>query len=75
MKRFDEAMEVNLLTSHRRVPPYGMAGGEPGATGINRVLRTDGTVEELGGVDQTTVGPGDRIELQTPGGGGWGTPG
>ena len=72
--RFDEAMEVNLLTSHRRVPPYGMAGGEPGAIGINRVLRTDGSVEKLGGVDQTTVEPGDRIELQTPGGGGWGTP-
>ena len=73
--RFDEPMEVNLLSSHRRVAPYGMAGGEPGVIGSNRVLRVDGSVEELGGVDQTTVAHGDRIELHTPGGGGWGAAG
>ncbi len=73
--RFAEPMEVNLLSSHRRVAPYGMAGGEPGAIGSNRVLRVDGSVEELGGVDQTTVAHGDRIELHTPGGGGWGAAG
>jgi len=73
--RFHEPMEVNLLTSHRRVPPYGMDGGEPGTVGVNRVLRVDGSVEPLGGTDRTTVEPGDRIELQTPGGGGWGPPG
>jgi len=72
--RFLEEMEVNLLTSHRRVPPYGMAGGEPGTIGINQVLRADGAIEALGGTDRTTVGPGDRIELRTPGGGGWGPP-
>lgn len=72
--RFDEAMEVNLLSSHRRVPPYGMAGGASGATGINRVLRVDGGVEVLGGTDQTTVVAGDRVEIHTPGGGGWGSP-
>ncbi|MGB1654187.1 MAG: hydantoinase B/oxoprolinase family protein [Acidimicrobiales bacterium] len=73
--RFEEPMEVNLLSSHRRVPPYGMAGGEPGAIGINRVLRADGSIDELGGVDRTTVEAGDRIELHTPGGGGWGAVG
>ncbi len=73
--RFDETMEVNLLSSHRRIAPYGMAGGEPGAIGINRVLRADGSIEELGGVDRTSVAPGDCIELQTPGGGGWGAVG
>ncbi len=72
--RFNTAAEVNLLTNRRAVPPYGMAGGESGAPGRNVVIRNDGTVTELAGVAQTTVVPGDRIEIHTPGGGGWGPP-
>jgi len=72
--RFDEAMEVNILSGHRRVPPYGMAGGGNGSTGINRVIRADGTITQLGGTDHTTVESGDCIEIETPGGGGWGVP-
>ncbi|MGW0467847.1 hydantoinase B/oxoprolinase family protein [Streptomyces sp. NPDC003027] len=72
--RFLEPMTVALLTGHRRVPPYGMAGGAPGALGENTVERADGTVECLGGVDAVDVGPGDVLVVRTPGGGGYGPP-
>lgn len=72
--RFLEPMTVALLTGHRKVPPYGMAGGEPGALGENFVERADGTVEHLGGAATTEVGPGDVLVLRTPGGGGYGPP-
>lgn len=70
--RFREPMTVSLLTSHRRVPPYGLAGGFPGTLGANRVLRADGTVEELPGCGTTEVAAGDALEIRTPGGGGHG---
>lgn len=72
--RFLEPMTVALLTGHRRIPPYGMAGGEPGALGENLVERADGTVERLGGAATTEVGPDDVLVLRTPGGGGYGPP-
>ncbi|MEU6276965.1 hydantoinase B/oxoprolinase family protein [Streptomyces populi] len=72
--RFLEPMTVSTLSQHRRVPPYGMAGGEPGALGANRVERADGTVTELGGSDAADVGPGDVLVVETPGGGGYGPP-
>ncbi|MFB8775575.1 hydantoinase B/oxoprolinase family protein [Streptomyces broussonetiae] len=72
--RFLEPMTVSTLSQHRRVPPYGMAGGHPGALGTNRVERADGTVTPLGGSDATDVGPGDVLVIETPGGGGYGTP-
>ncbi|MDQ0912246.1 5-oxoprolinase (ATP-hydrolyzing) [Streptomyces canus] len=72
--RFHEPMKVSTLSQHRRVPPYGMAGGEPGALGANRVERADGTVTELAGRDSADVGPGDVLVIETPGGGGYGPP-
>jgi 5-oxoprolinase (ATP-hydrolysing) len=72
--RFRAPMTVSTLTGHRRVPPYGMAGGEPGALGHNRVLRADGTVTELSGCDSADLAPGDVLEIETPGGGGYGKP-
>ena len=72
--RFHEPMTVSTLSQHRRVPPYGMAGGEPGALGANRVEHADGTVTELGGSDSADVGPGDVLVIETPGGGGYGQP-
>lgn len=72
--RFNEPMTVSTLSQHRRVPPYGMAGGEPGALGANRVERADGTVTVLGGSDSADVGPGDVLVIETPGGGGYGPP-
>ena len=70
--RFGEAMEVNVLAGHRRVPPYGVDGGEPGSVGHNRLIRSDGTVEELGTCPRVNVWAGDRFEIETPGGGGFG---
>ena len=65
-------MSLSVLTQHRAEGPYGMAGGSPGAPGRQRVVRANGEVLELGSVDGTEVEPGDRLVLETPGGGGWG---
>ncbi len=72
--RFQEAMEVNILSSRRSVAPYGIEGGRDGATGRNLVLRADGSTEEFGHTAQTLADVGDAIEIHTPGGGGYGTP-
>ena len=72
--RFLAPMTVSLLSSHRRVPPYGMAGGAPGQLGHQWVERADGQVTELTGCDCVQVGPGDVFVLETPGGGGYGPP-
>ncbi|MFF2147534.1 hydantoinase B/oxoprolinase family protein [Kitasatospora sp. NPDC058190] len=70
--RFREPMTVSLLSGHRRVAPYGMAGGSPGGLGANRILRADGTVEDLPGCGSADVDAGDALEVRTPGGGGYG---
>jgi 5-oxoprolinase (ATP-hydrolysing) len=72
--RFLEPMTVCTLSGHRRVPPYGMAGGRPGALGSNRILRADGTVVAMSGCDVAQVEAGDTLVVETPGGGGYGTP-
>jgi 5-oxoprolinase (ATP-hydrolysing) len=71
---FTEPMTVSTLSGHRRVPPYGMAGGSPGELGRNRVERADGSTVELAGCDSAEVEPGDTLVIETPGGGGYGTP-
>ena len=71
--RFLEAMTAAILSGHRRVPPYGMAGGGNGATGRNAVERAGGRIEELGACAGTTMQPGDLFIIETPGGGGYGT--
>ena len=55
--RFLAPMTVAVLSQHRRVPPYGMAGGEPGERGSNAIERADGTVEPLNGCDSAAVTP------------------
>ncbi|MXW58414.1 MAG: 5-oxoprolinase [Acidimicrobiia bacterium] len=70
--RFEESMSLNVLSSRREIAPYGIKGGWPGEVGVNRVLRADGTVENHPGVFRTEVQPGDRLEIATPGGGGYG---
>jgi 5-oxoprolinase (ATP-hydrolysing) len=70
--RFLEPMTAAILSGHRRVPPYGMAGGEPGAVGRNRVVRGDGRTVELGGADRIEMQAGDLFVIETPGGGGYG---
>ena len=70
--RFLEAMTANILSNGRQHPAFGLAGGEPGKPGINRVVRANGTVEELGHIAQVQMSPGDIFEIHTPGGGGYG---
>ena len=72
--RFGDPMTVNILSSRRVVPPYGVGGGEPGAVGRNRIYRSGGRIEEMAGNSQAEVGPGDVFEIATPGGGGYGRP-
>ncbi|MDD3448348.1 MAG: hydantoinase B/oxoprolinase family protein, partial [Gammaproteobacteria bacterium] len=72
--RFREAMTAALLSGHRVVPPYGLAGGAPGACGRNAVERADGRREALPGCTRVKMGPGDVLVVETPGGGGYGDP-
>jgi 5-oxoprolinase (ATP-hydrolysing) len=72
--RFRDKMTAAILSERRRIPPFGLAGGSPGARGRNLLERADGTVEEFGGTVVVEVGPGDVLEIRTPAGGGYGTP-
>ncbi len=69
---FGEPMTVNVLSSRRVVEPFGVDGGANGRVGVNRVIRTDGTTEELPASVRIEVGAGDSFEIETPGGGGYG---
>ena len=68
------SMSAALLSNHRKVAPFGLAGGQPGALGRQWVERADGRTQELPGCTETEVGPGDVFVIQTPAGGGFGTP-
>jgi 5-oxoprolinase (ATP-hydrolysing) len=65
---------LSILSQHRESAPFGMAGGGDGAVGRQVIVRADGSRDELGGVDGCRVGIGDRLILETPGGGGYGEP-
>jgi 5-oxoprolinase (ATP-hydrolysing) len=67
-----EPMEAGILANRRRVPPFGLAGGAPGAVGRNRIERGDGRVEHLPATAAVTLEEGDRFVIETPGGGGYG---
>ena len=70
--KFLQPATAAILSSHRRVPPYGMAGGQPGATGRNHVERRNGETLELGGCAEVEMQAGDVFVIETPGGGGFG---
>lgn len=70
--RFLEDMTASILSNGRRYPSFGMAGGQPGQVGINRVVRADGTIEQLDHIGSAQMKPGDVFEIHTPGGGGFG---
>ena len=72
--RFEAPLSVSLLTGSRRVPPFGLAGGESGQAGENRLVRADGSELPLPGCAALEVEPGDQLRIATPGGGGYGTP-
>ncbi|WP_294393303.1 hydantoinase B/oxoprolinase family protein [uncultured Sphingomonas sp.] len=70
--RFREAMRAGILSNRRRVPPAGLQGGGSGAAGVNRIERTDGTIEDLPATAAVEMEPGDLFVIETPGGGGYG---
>jgi 5-oxoprolinase (ATP-hydrolysing) len=72
--RFLEPMTAGILSNGRIHPAFGMAGGHSGLPGINRVVRTDGSVQELAHIGQVEMQTGDVFEIHTPGGGGFGDP-
>lgn len=70
---FLQPVTLSLLTQRRGLhPPYGMAGGEPGKTGRNRLRRADDSIIELSSIAQIDVAEGDILIVETPGGGGYG---
>jgi 5-oxoprolinase (ATP-hydrolysing) len=73
--RFLERMECTILSGHRRVPPFGLAGGENGQVGENGVRRNDGRMERLQGADATVLDAGEAVIIQTPTAGGYGASG
>jgi 5-oxoprolinase (ATP-hydrolysing) len=70
--RFLEPMTITTLSGHRRIPPYGMAGGEPGALGGHWIEHPDGSITTMRACDSVPVGVDDVFVLETPGGGGYG---
>ncbi len=70
--RFRDTMTVALLSTRRETAPFGLEGGGNGAKGTAAVLRAGGERAMLEGCDETNVAPGDAIEIETPGGGGFG---
>lgn len=70
--RFLEKMDVSILSNRRKIPPYGINGGEPGQVGHNAVLRADGRTEQLAGKASTVLETDDQLLVETPGGGGFG---
>ena len=70
--RFLQPMTAGILSNGRVHGAFGMAGGGAGQPGINRVVRSDGRVEELQHIGQAQMEAGDIFEIHTPGGGGFG---
>jgi 5-oxoprolinase (ATP-hydrolysing) len=70
--RFLEKMECTILSGHRRVRPFGLAGGEPGQVGENWARRKDGRMERLQGCDDTVIDANEAVIIQPPTAGGYG---
>ncbi len=69
---FLDNLKVTLISQHRIVPPYGMAGGQDGQCGQQTLIKKDGLTEKLAGITSFEANAHDRIVIETPGGGGWG---
>jgi 5-oxoprolinase (ATP-hydrolysing) len=71
--RFRRPLSGALLANHRRVAPFGLAGGADAARGEACILRVDGTLEQLAATAGFEVAAGDELTILTPGGGGFGS--
>ncbi len=70
----DHDAEFSLLADRRSHRPYGLDGGEPGASGDDRAV-VDGVARPIEGMTTLDLGDGDLVSIRTPGGGGFGPPG
>ncbi len=73
--RFEAPATLTLMGERRRHAPWGLAGGEAGATGEDWLVRPGRAPERLPGKVTLEVEPGDQLVVLTPGGGGWGSAG
>ncbi len=69
---FLQAVEMTLLSQHRQQAPYGLKGGQNGQPGAQYLIQTNGQEEPLQGIESRTIEAGQRVRVETPGGGGWG---
>ncbi|KAG9731099.1 hypothetical protein KCU73_g11685, partial [Aureobasidium melanogenum] len=75
---FRMPVQCSILSERRSRQPYGLEGGEAGASGLNLVIKKDEYSDEkrvvnLGAKGTIKLGEGDRIVINSPGGGGWGS--
>ena len=70
---FRQGMTASILSNHRRVAPFGLAGGDAGSTGRNYVIRADGRKDHVPATATMELAPGDVFVIETPGGGGYGS--
>ncbi len=63
---------VTLLSDRSKTQPYGLSGGDDGVVGRTTILRHDGSQEQLPSKASTRLRRGERVRVETPGGGGWG---
>ena len=73
--RITEPVDAAIVSNHRQVAPFGIAGGDAAKTGINRIIRADGSEERLSGTATVKLGESDTFIIETPGGGGFGKAG
>jgi 5-oxoprolinase (ATP-hydrolysing) len=71
---FLEKLEVSILSQHRKERPYGLHGGDDGQVGRQWIVAANGRVMRLSGIDSASLRPGDKLVIETPGGGGYGRP-
>ena len=69
---FLQPMELSLVTQGRIKGAYGLEGGEAGALGRQLLIRQDGSIQELRSLEGISVQSGDKLVMETPGGGGYG---
>jgi 5-oxoprolinase (ATP-hydrolysing) len=71
--KFREPMTAAILSGHRAIPPFGLNGGAAGSIGRNSVDRCNGEIDRLSGRAEVQMEAGDVFEIETPGGGGFGS--
>jgi N-methylhydantoinase B/oxoprolinase/acetone carboxylase alpha subunit len=70
--KFTEPVDAAILSNHRRIAPFGIAGGDAARIGVNRIIRANGSEETLSGTATVQLDAGDTFIIETPGGGGYG---